>query len=76
MRKPTVARTPFSRFMTAMQNLYNRPIIGKLFGPVLLRALGAEDRAARFLYTPEELARSQRMTFDEMAEDALAAKYN
>ena len=43
-----------------MQNLYNRPILGKVFGRVLLRALGAEDRAARFLFTPEELARSQR----------------
>jgi hypothetical protein len=75
MRKPTVSRTPFARFMTAMQNLYNRPLVGKVFGPVLLRALGAEDRAARFLFTPEELARSQRMTFDELAEEALAAKY-
>ncbi len=75
MRKPTVSRTPFARFMTAMQDLYNRPVVGKVFGRVLLRALGAEDRAARFLFTPEELARSQRMTFDELAEDAIAAKY-
>jgi len=74
MRKPNVARLPFSRLMIGMQNLYNRPVAGRLFGPVLLRLLGAEDRAARFLFTPEELARSQRMTFDEMAEDALAAK--
>jgi hypothetical protein len=38
--------------------------------------LGAEDRAARYLFTPDELARSQQMTFEEMAEDALAAKYS
>ncbi len=74
MRKPTVARQPFSRFMLAMQNAYNHPILGKLFGPVLLRALGADPRAAVFLFTRDELARSQRQTFDEMAEDALAAK--
>jgi len=74
MRKPTVARQPFSRFMLAMQNAYNHPILGKLLGPVLLRALGADPRAARFLFTPEELARSRGQTFDEMAEDALAAK--
>jgi len=74
MRKPTVARLPFSRFMLAMQNTYNHPLLGKLFGPLLLRALGANDAAARVLFTPEELARSQRQTFDEMAEDALAAK--
>lgn len=76
MRKPTVARTPFSRFMIGMQNLYNHPVAGRLFGPLLLRALGAEDRAARFLFTREELERSQRMSFEELAEEAVAAKYS
>jgi hypothetical protein len=76
MRKPTVARQPFSKFMIGAQNLYNHPIAGKLFGPLLLRALGAEDRAARFLFTDEELARSQRMSFDELAEEAVGVKYS
>jgi hypothetical protein len=76
MRKPTVARMPFSRFMIGAQTLYNHPIIGKLFGRVLLRALGAEDRAARFLFTREELERTQHMSFDELAEEALAAKFS
>jgi hypothetical protein len=74
MRKPTVARLPFSRFMIGMQDLYNHPVVGKIFGRVLLRALGAEDRAARYLFTKAELARSHAMSFDEMAEEALAAK--
>jgi hypothetical protein len=76
LRKPTVARTAFSRFMISMQELYNRPIIGKLLGRFLLRALGAEDRAARILFTQEELARTQRMSFEELAEEALAVKYS
>jgi len=76
MRKPTVARMPFSRFMIAAQGAYNHPIVGKLFGRLLLRALGSDERTARILFTPEELARSQRQSFDEMAEDALAAKYS
>ena len=76
MRKPTVSRTPFARFMYSMQWLYNRPVIGTIFGAALLRALGAEDRAARFLYTQDELARSNRMTFDELADEAIAAKYS
>jgi hypothetical protein len=67
---------PFSRFMTTAQELYNTPVIGKVFSRVLLRTLGAEDRAAKKLFTEEELARSQRMTFDELAEDALAVKYS
>jgi hypothetical protein len=74
LRKQSVARTPFSRFMILSQDLYNRPIIGKVLGPVLLRALGAEHRAAKILFTPDELARTRRMSFDELAEEALAAK--
>jgi hypothetical protein len=75
MRKPTVARQPFSRFMLGAQALYNHPIAGKLFGGLLLRALGADDRAAKFLFTREELERSQRMSFEELAEEAVSAKY-
>jgi hypothetical protein len=76
LRKPTVARTPFSKFMIGAQNLYNRPLIGKVFGKILLRALGAEDRAARILFTQDELARTSAMSFDELAEEALALKYS
>jgi len=76
LRKPTVARAPFPRMMIAFQNMYNHPILGKLLGRLLLRALGAEDRAARILFTQDELARTQMMTFDELAEEALAVKYS
>jgi hypothetical protein len=76
MRKPAVAATPFSKMMITVQDAYNHPVLGKLLGRVLLRVLGAEERAARILFTPEELARSKKMSFDEMAEEALAAKYN
>jgi hypothetical protein len=76
LRKPRVARQPFARFMLAMQDGYNHPVIGPLFGSILLRALGAEPRAAKKLFTDEELTRVQGMTFAEMAEEAVAAKYN
>ena len=75
MRKPNVARMPFSKFIITLQDLYNRPLIGKLFGGVLLRAIGADARAAKFLYTQEELLRSHRMSFDELAEEAVSVKY-
>lgn len=76
LRKPTVARSPFSKLMIKMQELYNRPIVGKLFGRVFLRVLGAEDRAARILFTQEELKKTLSMSFDELAEEALALKYS
>jgi len=76
LRKPTVARSPFSRLMIKMQELYNRPILGKLFGRVFLRVLGAEDRAARILFTQDELKKTMGMSFDELAEEALSLKYS
>lgn len=74
MRKPVVARLPFSRFMMTMQELYNHPIAGRLFGPLLLRALGADPRAAKILFTQADLARIQTQSFEEMAAEALAQK--
>lgn len=76
LRKPTVARAPFSQMMIRIQELYNHPVIGKVLGRLLLRILGADARAARILFTPEELARTQQMSFDELAEEALAVKYS
>jgi hypothetical protein len=76
LRKNTVARTPWSKMMIGFQNAYNHPVIGKVFGPILLRALGAEDRAARILYTQQELERAQRMSFEQLADEALAAKFS
>ena len=73
-RKPDVARLPFTRVMNRLQDLYNHPVLGPILGRFLLRALGADPRAARRLFTDEELARARRMSFDELAEDALAVK--
>jgi hypothetical protein len=73
-RKPSVARRPFTRVMLAVQDAFNHPVIGRLAGPVLLRIAGGDARTIKRLFTDEELARSQRMSFDELAEEALAAK--
>lgn len=73
-RKPTVAALPFMRIMLGLQDLYLHPIAGPILAKALLRALGAEARIAERLYTDDELARSNAMSFDELAEDALAAK--
>lgn len=74
-RKPTVARLPFTRFMIAMQDLFNHPVAGPVLGNALLRVLGGEQRAATQLFTDEELRRAQAMSFEELAEDAVAVKY-
>lgn len=75
-RKPTVARLPFIKFMLGVQALFNHPVVGKRLGKVLLRIAGGEERAIRVLFTDDELARAQRMSFEELAEDALNAKFS
>ena len=74
MRKPQVARTPFGRFMTTTQDAFNHPVVGRALAPLLLRMLGAEPEVAKILYSDDELARTVRMSFDELAEEALAVK--
>ncbi len=61
-RRLAEAMMPFSRCMSATQDAYNRSLIGRLFGPILPRRL----------FTDAELMR--RMTFHELAEDALAVE--
>jgi hypothetical protein len=73
--RPGVAERPFQRFLRGAQDAFNDPRVGPIFGPLLARIIGVEPRFIRTLYTDEELARSQAMSFDELAEDALAAKY-
>jgi hypothetical protein len=73
-RKPTVARLPFMRFMHRVQDLFNHPILGKLLGPILLRVAGGDARAISRLFSDAELARAHAMSFDELADEALAVK--
>jgi hypothetical protein len=73
--KPTVARMPMARLMLTLQRLYNHPVLGPLFGRGILRAMGADARVAQVLYTDDELARAQQMSFEDLAAEAVAAKY-
>ena len=73
--KPTVAARPFTRFMILVQDAFNHPVLSRVFGPILLRVAGGDARTVMRAFSDDELARSHRMSFDEMADEALAAKY-
>ncbi len=73
-RKPTVARLPFIRFMHRVQDLFNHPVAGRVLGPILLRIAGGDARAIGRQFSDAELARARGMSFDELADEALAAK--
>jgi hypothetical protein len=74
--KQGVQEHPFTRFMTALQDVYNdRPILRVVVGRAIERIVGVEPELILRLYTQEERRRAERMSFDELAEEALAAKY-
>jgi hypothetical protein len=72
--KPGVADRPLGKFILALQNLYHRPVVGPVFGRVLSRLAGVEPQFLERLNDDAELARAQAMTYEQMAEEALAVK--
>jgi hypothetical protein len=72
--KPDVARLPFMRFVQRLHDLSNHPQGGRVVGEVLGGIIGIEGRFMRRLYTDEELERARGLSFDQLAQEALAAK--
>ncbi|MCA9606581.1 MAG: hypothetical protein KC619_13340 [Myxococcales bacterium] len=73
-KKPGVSERPFSKFVMTVHTLFNDPVFGKLLGPLLSRLIGLPGYVLADLHTEEEQARYARMSFDELAADALQAK--
>jgi hypothetical protein len=74
-RKPEVGRRPFARFLRALQLGYDTPVIGTVFGKVLTRIAGVPGDALTRHYDADEASRAARMSYDELAREALALKY-
>lgn len=62
------------RVIDRLIELYNDPRYGSYLGPVIQRATGLDTRVMRDLYTAEEERRARQMTYDALADEALAAK--
>jgi hypothetical protein len=74
-RKPEVGRRPFARFLRALQLGYDTPVVGAVFGKVLTRIAGVPGDALTRHYDAEEAGRAARMSYDDLAREALALKY-
>jgi len=72
--KEEVQHRPFNRFLRAMQDGFNHPIVGRFAGAAISRVIGLEPRVLRRLYTDEDEVAIQRKSFDEMAQETLAMK--
>ncbi len=73
-QKPAINRRPFARFMLAVQAAYNRPLARRWAGPLISRVAGVPGEMLLTLNSEEELARAAKQSFDELAQEALAAK--
>jgi hypothetical protein len=73
--KPGVEQRPFQRFMNFLQDAYNHPVFGKLVGGVCARLAGIEPQFMARLYDAAEWERAGAMSYDELAREALEAKY-
>jgi hypothetical protein len=73
--KPNLVKRPFQQFLYRLRQAYNHPVIGRVFGEIISRVGGAPGEFMQNLYTEEEAAQASRMTLEEMANDAIGAKY-
>jgi hypothetical protein len=72
--KPGVSRRPFGAFMIGLRDVYNHPIGRRLLGRVAARLAGVDPRFMEHIASEDEMARAGRMSFDALADEALAAK--
>ena len=73
--KPAVAARPFSKFFFTLQRVHNHPIAGPIFGRFMVRIMGIEPSVIRYLYDEDEFAWAAGASFDDLASEALAQKF-
>ncbi len=72
--KPGVKDRPFAKFMDQLQQAYEKPALRALFGPVIVRLAGLEPQFIKPLNNEAELARASTLSFEALADEALAMK--
>lgn len=73
--KPNVAEQPMAKMLLALQRINDTPYLGRAFATIFTRLIIIEPELYRRLTTEAEERRAAAMTFEQMAEEALAAKY-
>jgi hypothetical protein len=72
--KPEVASRPFWHFLATLRETVKNPLLGPIFGGAAARLAGVPTDLMHDLYTEGEYERASRMSYDELAAEALAAK--
>jgi len=72
--KPGLEHLPIMKFWSTLLELYGKPWMGTRGKAAVARVMGVEPRFLENLTTEDELARARRMSFQELADEALSAK--
>lgn len=72
--KPNVANQPMARVLLALQKLNDTPFLGRAFATIFTRMIIIEPELYSRLTSDVEERRAAVMTYEQMAEEALAQK--
>ncbi len=74
--RPAVAGRPFSKFQRTLRDINNHPLLGPVLGRVARRLSGSfPEQLYRDLFSKDELRRANRMSMEELAAEAVTAKF-
>lgn len=73
-RKEETPRRPFTRFLRLLQDGVDHPLTGRFVGDLFGRVGGVGKEFMARQYDDTELTRARRMSYEDMAKEALAAK--
>ena len=73
--KDGVVALPFGAFLQKLLDVYNHPVAGPLFGSIASRLAGLEPELMQRLNSADEMERARGLSFDNLAQEAIAAKY-
>ncbi len=74
-QRPEAKRRPFGKFLRVMYDAFNHPKAGPLVTAGAARLVGLDPRFMKRMNSDDELLRAAEKSFDELADDALQAKY-
>lgn len=68
------SRRPFTRFTRGLQTAFMNPVVRPVLGDLLTRLAGVSPQFLQRLYDEQDLQRIRRMSYTELAEEALSVK--
>jgi hypothetical protein len=74
--KPNIAEQPMARVLLFLQKINDTPYLGRAFAAVFTRMIIIEPELYRRLTDDAEERRAAQLTYEQMAEEALAVKFS